>query len=71
MIMMDAAFKEVFGQGILGAVLIIVLFALKDVFKRFCESQEKRVAESVSNQAAIERNTAALISLKEVIKERV
>jgi hypothetical protein len=69
--MMDQAFKEVFGQGILGVVLVIVLFALKDVFKRLMDSQEKRVAESVSNQAAIERNTAALISLKEVIKERV
>jgi len=69
--MAEMALKEVFGQGVLGAVLIIVLLALRDVFKRLMDSQEKRVAESVENRAAIERNTNALISLKEVIKERV
>lgn len=67
---MDEALKQMVGQGVLGIVCVILLIALKDIFTRLMDSQDKRIAEAVENRTAIERNTAAMNALTDVIKER-
>ena len=65
---MDEATKYLVGQGVLGVVCIILLVALRTIFMRLMESQEKRIAEGREGVAAVERNTSALTALTEVIK---
>jgi hypothetical protein len=67
---MYEALKQMVGQGVLGIVCVILLIALKDIFTRLMDSQDKRIAEAVENRTAIERNTAAMNALTDVIKER-
>jgi hypothetical protein len=59
-----------FAKGIIGVICFILLYALKDIFNRLMDSQDKRVDEAVENRTAIERNTAAISALADVIKER-
>lgn len=68
---MDALTQQLIGQGVLGVVCVILLLALRELFKRLMDSQEKRIAEAVENRAAVERNTSALNVITEVVKARV
>lgn len=67
---MDELTKQILTQGVLGVICVILLVALRELFKRLMDSQEKRIAEAVENRTAVERNTSALTALTDVIKER-
>ena len=67
---MEQVVDQLLGQGMLGALCVILLFALRELFKQLMTSQEHRISEAVENRTAVERNTSALTALTEVIKER-
>ena len=65
---MDAISQQLLGQGVLGVVCVLLLVALRMVFKLYVDSQEKRISETSENRTAIERNTSAFAALTEIIK---
>jgi hypothetical protein len=67
---MEEAIKTIASQGIIGVVCLLLLYALKRIFDLYVASQEKRIGEAVDNRAAIERNTAAMTALTDVVKDR-
>ncbi len=68
--LLDEAGQQLFGQGILGVMVVILLVALRDIFKRLMDSHDKRINEAVENRTAIDHNTAAMTALTDIIKER-
>lgn len=68
---MDQAVQQLADQGVIGLICVILLVALRTLFKLYCEAQEKRIAEAVENRGAIERNTSVVTALTELVKERL
>jgi predicted signal transduction protein with EAL and GGDEF domain len=66
-----AGAAELFKLGLSGVVIVALLFIAYRLFNLFVESQEKRLAESRETLDAINRNTTAMNSLTDVVKERV
>lgn len=59
----DAAGKilDIFlSYGLSGAVSVILLFACRNLFKRYCDVQEARIKEASAQTAALNANTVAL-----------
>lgn len=67
---MDEALKQLLGQGILGVVCVILLFALRTIFNLYVKSQEARIDAAAQQSAVIERNTASMNALVEVVKSK-
>ncbi len=57
--------------GLPGIVIVCLAFACRTLFNKLQEVQEKRIVEGLQSTAAVERNTAALGALTEVVKDRL
>lgn len=68
---MDKATELFLDKGILGVVVVILLFALRHIFMLYVAAQEKRIAEAASNAAIIANNTQVMSSLVDYVKAKV
>lgn len=66
----NAAVEILTGFGLPGLVIGALCLAVRDLYKRLLDTQEKRINEAADNRAALERNTSALGALTEWVKER-
>lgn len=67
---LSPAAADLLKMGLPGIVILALAFACYKLFTLLQASQEKRINEAVDNRTAIERNTAAMTALTEVIKAR-
>jgi hypothetical protein len=55
--------------GLSGAVSVILLFACRNLFNRYCDVQEKRIAEAAAQTAALNANTNALNRIADAFRQ--
>jgi hypothetical protein len=62
---------EVFLQsGVLGAVVVVLLWAVWKLFSLYTAAQEKRIAEALEWKQSIDANTLAIKDLTDAIRSR-
>lgn len=69
-VLTDAAQKilDIFlSYGLSGAVSVLLLYALRNMFNRYCDVQEKRIAEANAQTTALNANTIALNRISDAI----
>lgn len=67
---MDAAIKGFLEHGVLGLVIVVLLYAIGKLWSKYDDVQEKRIVESREAIKAIEANTNTLETMTEVLRER-
>lgn len=55
--------------GLAGVCIIILAYCCRDLFKKYCEVQEKRIAENAANRTALAENTIALTRLADAMQQ--
>lgn len=66
----DAAIKGFLEHGVLGLVIVVLLYAIGKLWSKYDDVQEKRIVESREAIKAIEANTNTLETMTEVLRER-
>ncbi len=67
---LEAIFDIFLKQGLLGAFLILALFALYKLVGRYDDIQEKRIGEGLANQKIMIELTQSVQELTRALQER-
>lgn len=58
----------VLSNGLAGVCVIVLAYCSRELFKKYCEVQEKRISENAANRTALAENTIALTRLADAMQ---
>lgn len=55
--------------GLAGVCIIVLAYCCRKLFYKYCDVQEKRIAENAANRTALSDNTIALTRLAQAMQQ--